>query len=110
MTYTPLILGLLGIVGILFHNLIQLAKINKATNGNANLPKYWKLEKYTIMIAILMVGVAIVILNELSQIEYFANWKGLGFIAIGYMGQSLLVFAMGKASQKIGKVDEPNDK
>lgn len=106
MTYTPFILGLLGIGGILFHNLVQLAKINKATNGNASLPKYWKLEKYAILIAMLMVGTAIVIIEELSNIEYFANWKGIGFIAIGYMGQSLLVFVMGKASQKIGKDDK----
>ncbi len=107
MTYKPLILGLLGIVGILFHNLIQLAKINKATNGNANLPKYWKLEKYTILIAFLMVGISILVLEELNQIEYFANWKGIGFVAIGYMGQSLLVFVMGKADFKIKKDDKP---
>jgi len=107
MTYTPFILGLLGIVGILFHNLVQLAKINKATNGNANLPKYWKLEKYTILIALLMVGVSILVIEELSNIEYFSNWKGIGFVAIGYMGQSLLVFVMGKAEKKIGKDDKP---
>lgn len=103
MTYTPLILGGLGLAGILLHNLVQLAKINKATNGDANLMQYWKLEKYSILIAVLMVGASILMINELTQIEYFANWKGIGMIAIGYMGQSLLVFVMGVADKKIGK-------
>jgi hypothetical protein len=103
MTYTPIILGALGLAGILFHNLVQLAKINKATNGSANILQYWKLEKYAIMIAVLMVVASIVMLEELTQIEYFANWRGVGMMAIGYMGQSLLVFAMGVADKKIGK-------
>lgn len=107
MTYTPFLLGGLGLLGILLHNLVQLAKINKETEGNANLWKYWKLEQYSILIAVIMVGVAVIILEEIAQIEQFANWKGIGFIAIGYMGQSLLVFVMGKASQKIGKDDKP---
>lgn len=105
-TYTPFVLGTLGVLGILLHNLVQLAKINKQTGGKANIFKYWQLEKYSILIALIVVIIAVVALEELTQIEQFANWKGLGFIAIGYMGQSLLVFAMGKASSLIGKPED----
>lgn len=106
MNYTPFILGLLGISGILFHNLIQLYKINKKTDGKASIFKYLRIEIYSILIALLMVFVSIVVLDELNQISYFSSYRGLGFIAIGYMGQSLLVFFIGKAEKVMGKENE----
>jgi len=100
-----LILAGLGLLGILFHNLIQLNKINKETDGNANIANYWKLEKYSILISVLMILGGVFCVEELNQLENFKEWKGFGFIAIGYMGQSLLVWVMGKAGNKVGKED-----
>ena len=100
-----LILIGLGVLGVLLHNLVQLNKVNHATDGHANLAKYWMLEKYSILIAVLMIVASVIILEELDQVKNFAEWKGTGFIAIGYMGQSLLIWFMGKAGNKVGKDD-----
>jgi hypothetical protein len=50
-----------------------------------------------------------VIKNEIKQLEQASKWLGLSFITIGYMGQSLLVFIMGRANKVIGKNEEGKD-
>lgn len=103
--YTNTVLFLLGVLGILLHNLIEMNKINRANGGNINIAKYLKIERFTIIISLMVVFVAILIKQEIKQIEAAGKWMGIAFIAIGYMGQSLLIFAMGKA----GKVIDDNN-
>jgi len=102
MIIDELILAGLGILGIVFHNLVQLNKLNRETNGNANIANYWKLEKYSILISVLMILGAVFCVKELDQLENFKEWKGIGFIAIGYMGQSLLIWGMAIVGSKAG--------
>jgi len=101
MNYTNLTLIGLGILGVLLHNLIEMNKINRAYAGNINLGQYLKLERFSIIISIIVVCVAVIIKSEIQQLEQVGKWLGVAFIAIGYMGQSLLVFTMGKASKVI---------
>jgi len=108
--YTQVVLFALGILGILLHNLVELNKINKATGGGAKLGKYIKLEIYSIIISILMVIGSVIVSQEIKQLEQVGKWLGLGFIGIGYMGQSVLVFFMGKAAQTIGIDEDKPDK
>ena len=108
MSYTNIALFGLGLLGILLHNLVQLNKINKANPGKFSLLNYFKLEVFSIIIAIVMVFTAIIIKVEISQLEQAGKWLGLSFIAIGYMGQSLLIFVMGKANKVIEKEDTTN--
>jgi hypothetical protein len=110
MSYTNLVLFGLGALGILLHNLVELNKINKASNGNSiKIKKYLKLETFSIIISAIIVVCAIVIKNEIKQLEQASKWLGLSFITIGYMGQSLLVFIMGRANKVIGKNEEGKD-
>jgi len=105
MNYTNLVLFLLGVLGVLLHNLIEMNKINRANKGNINIWAYLKLERFTIIISFIVVFVAILVKQEIKQVEAAGKWMGLAFVAIGYMGQSLLIFVMGKASKTIGNED-----
>ena len=107
MNYTDLTLIGLGILGVLLHNLIEMNKINRAAVGNLNFGQYFKIERFSIIISIIVVCVAAIVKQEIKQLEAVGNWLGVAFIAIGYMGQSLLVFTMGKAAKVI---DKPEDK
>lgn len=107
----PTLIGL-GLFGVLLHCLIQLHKQNKETQGKAKLLDYLKLEIYSILISISMAVGSSFVGNEieavLEKIGY--SWLlGLCFITIGYMGQSLLIAFMGKASKVIGNTSPPTD-
>jgi len=101
MNYTNVMLFALGLLGVLLHNLIELNKLNRSRAGNIKIMEYLKIEQFTIYISIIVVGVAIIVKQEVTQLEAVGKWLGLAFVAIGYMGQSLLIFTMGKASKVI---------
>jgi hypothetical protein len=105
MNYTNFLLIVLGLFGVLMHNLVELNKLNKASGGNLKIVKYLKIEMFSIMISICVVIVCVIVKQEIQQLERVGNWLGLAFIAIGYMGQSLLIFAMGRANKVIDKPD-----
>ncbi len=107
MNYTNIALFGLALLGVLLHNLIELNKLNRAQNGNVKLREYLKLERFSIYISIIVAFVAVMIKTEIKQIEQAGKWLGLAFVAIGYMGQSLLIFVMGKASKTIGNDNQP---
>jgi len=103
MNYTDFTLIGLGILGVLLHNLIEMNKLNRASVGNLNFGQYFKIERFSIIISIIVVCVAVIVKHEIQQLEQVGKWLGLAFIAIGYMGQSLLVYTMGKAAKVIDK-------
>jgi hypothetical protein len=105
MNYTLLTLFGLGLLGILLHNLVELNKLNRAANGNVKLRAYLNLEKFSILLSVCMVGVCLIAKHEITQLELAGKWLGLAFVSVGYMGQSLLIFVMGKANKAIGKDD-----
>ena len=101
MNYTNIVLFALGLLGVLLHNLIELNKINRSRQGNISVTDYLKIERFTIYISIIVVGICILIKHEITQLEQVGKWLGIAFVAIGYMGQSLLIFTMGKAQNVI---------
>ncbi len=101
MDYTNLTLAGLGIVGILLHNLIKLNDINRANDGNVNIWKYWRLERFSILISVIVVGACLVARAEIKHLEQVGKWLGLSFIAIGYMAQSIVVKFMGRAQKYV---------
>ncbi len=101
MNYSNLTLLLSGMMGVLLHILFDMNKLNKQPEYNFTLIKYLKAEVFSILISIVVVGVCIVIKQEIQSLEQVGNKLGLGFIAIGYMGQSLLVKFIGKAEKII---------
>jgi len=105
MNYTPIVLFLLGVLGVLLHNLVELNKLNKAQKGNFKIKDYLKLEVFSIAISFVVVICAVIASQEIKQLEQVGKWLGLAFVAIGYMGQSLLIFVMGKAQKTIGNDD-----
>jgi uncharacterized protein YybS (DUF2232 family) len=103
MNYTNFTLYGLGVLGILLHNLVELNKLNKASVGNLNIKQYFKIESFSIVISLIICFVALLVKTEIQQLEQVGKWLGLAFMSIGYMGQSLLIFVMGKASKVIDK-------
>ena len=105
MNYTNFTLFALGILGVLLHNLVELNKLNRASKGSLNILQYLKIEVFSFIISAIVVFVCILVKAEIQQLEQIGKWLGVGFVAIGYMGQSLLIWTMGKASKVIDKDD-----
>jgi hypothetical protein len=100
--YSTLVLFGACIIGILLHNLVKIDEINKDPNrGNFSIKKYLAMEWASIMISCLVGAAAAFFKSEIKQLDAAGNWLGLGFVAIGYMAQSVLVKFMGKASKII---------
>lgn len=99
MNYTPLLLLALGMLGVLLHNLVELNKLNKASPATFSMKQYFKLERFSIIISVLVVVGSVIITQEIKQLEMVGKMLGLAFVAIGYMGQSLLIFVMGKTNR-----------
>lgn len=99
MDYTFLTLTIFGLSGVLLHNLVALNKLNKKAQGNLNLSQYFKLEIFSILISIIVVLLAVFVSQEIEILYKVGNMLGLAFVSIGYMGQSLLVTFIGKASK-----------
>ena len=108
-TYNHITLIALGILGVLLHCLVELNKINKSsTNVDLKIKtlQYVKTEIFSIVISLIVVLVCVIASQEIAQLQQVGQWLGLAFVAIGYMGQSLLIAAIGKA-QKV--VDQTTD-
>lgn len=94
----------IGLLGILCHNLVEINKINHDPNkGCFNLAQYWAKEWAALLISFIVVIVGDIAKSEIAQLEAVGNYLLLGFFALGYMAQSILIFFMGKASDFIGK-------
>lgn len=103
MNYTSLVLAVAGLIGVLLHNLVKINDINKDPNkGNFKLAAYWSKEWASIAISCIVVVVSAYFQAEIKQLEQAGKWLGLGFVALGYMAQSVLVSFMGKASKVLG--------
>lgn len=101
MNYTIFMLAALGFLGILMHNLMKLNTINRANKGDLNFGKYLRIERFSIMLSFCVVFVCLIAQQEVKQLAQVGRWLGLGFVAIGYMAQSIIVKFAGKAKQFI---------
>lgn len=108
MTYTNLLLFALGLLGIIIHNLKNMNTINKASKGNINIWQYFKIEVYAILLSICLVIVCVIAKTEIKQLEFAGKWLGIGYVAIGFMAQSVVISFAGK-SQKIIDATFGND-
>lgn len=109
MTYTPYILFALGCFGILLHNLIKMDSLNRKAKGEINYLQYLKLEKFSILISICVVVIALIAQQEVKQLQIVGNYLGLAYVAIGYMAQSIVVSYMGRAERFLHENDKKTD-
>ena len=100
MEYTNIMLGVLGALGILVYNLVKMNSINRQMDGNINLVKYWKVERFSVALSCVVVFGAVIASNEIKQLHQVGKYIGLGFFAIGYMAQSIIV-TLGNKTQSI---------
>jgi len=85
----------LGMAGVLLHCLIKISKLKKT--NSFKFATYFSMEWPTICISAIVVAIAIVCKHEVTQLDQAKNWLGIGFVSIGYMGQSILITVMGRA-------------
>jgi hypothetical protein len=107
--YTPILLAALGMIGILLHNLVKLDSLNRAANGKVNFWAYIAVERFSIIISILVVIGATITSQEVQELARAGKWLGVGFIAIGYLAQSILVKLMGTAQRYLNKINRPDN-
>lgn len=110
MNYTHLTLFGLGLLGVLLHNLVKLNDIKKANpEGDVNYRKYLKMESISIIISVIVVATLTWTSQEVTALANAGKWLGLGFVAAGYLAQSLLIKFMGKAQKVLdAKTDASN--
>lgn len=102
MTYTHATLAAFGLIGVLLHTLIELNQLKKSNpNGDVNYAKYFKMEWISILISVIVVGLLVWTSQEVTELANAGKWLGIGFIASGYLAQSLLIKFMGRAQNII---------
>lgn len=101
MNYTNYILLALGLFGILIHNLIKIETLNRASDGEVNWKKFFKLEWPSISISVCVVIVCLIAKHEVKKLEAVGEWLGLSFVAIGYMAQSIVYKFLAKTEKKL---------
>lgn len=101
-TYTHATLALFGLLGVLLHTLVELNGLKKANpNGDVDYIKYFKMEWISILISVIVVGLLVWTSQEVTELANAGKWLGIGFIASGYLAQSLLIKFMGRAQNII---------
>jgi len=105
MNYNDLALFGFGLGGILIHNLIKINELNKS--GKFAAAKYFGMEWASISISMIILFLCIMGKHEVAQLEGAGTWLGLAFTTIGYMGQSIFVKYMGKATKALGGDETP---
>lgn len=101
MNYTITTLVLAGIAGILCHNLIKMNNINRKAKGDFSFSKYFKIERFTILLSLIVVLFASFFSQEVTELSKAGKYLAMGMFSIGFMAQSLLVTWMGKAHKMI---------
>lgn len=100
--YTNALLLLFGILGVLLHNFIKMDELNRKTPGSFKLTSYLRVERFAIVVSLIVIISAVFLKDEIKQLEAAGKWLGIGFLAMGYMGQSVVLKVMGKANKIIG--------
>lgn len=96
---SKLLLFGIGLLGVLLHILVELNKLNKSSNCTFSLKKYFQLEVFSILISIIVCVVSAFAVDEIKGLKALGGYIIIPYMAIGYMGQSLLIFIMGKANK-----------
>lgn len=100
-----------ALIGVLLHNLVNLNNINRRNKGTVNWGEYYALERFSILISVIVVGACSFLLNEdihnylASNSSNLAKYVRTGFIILGYFAQSILVSVMGKAEKYVKEGD-----
>ncbi len=77
---TPLILCAMGVLGVLLQSLVKMDSLNRQSNGNFKLMPYLKLERFSIIISLIVVLCSTIASQEIKQLNVAGNYLALGFV------------------------------
>ena len=81
----------MGLLGILIHNFMKMDDRNRAEEGNINLWKYWRIERFSIMISVSCVIAMYIYRPTDGEIQRFGDFKvSLAYLATGLAAQSFV--------------------
>jgi hypothetical protein len=112
MNYTPIAYFIISVFGVLTHNLVEMNKLNRAQQGNFSLKDYIKMERFSILISLVMAGLSSFASTEIKELDLikkynlFAFGSCIFFFLMGFFGQSILIFMTGKANKLVNKENE----
>lgn len=100
---------LFGLLGVVFHTLVELNKLNKASNCTFSIKQYFRLEMFSIAISILVSVVSAFVPSYVQQLSNVKmEYLIVPYVAIGYMGQSILIALIGKANKIVNNENSKN--
>ena len=108
MKHEDIVLLGLGFAGVLLHCLSKIAQLKKRGRKFDSI-EYFSREWPTVMISLVMVIIAIYCKGEIKALELAGDYLGFGFVAIGFMGQSLLATFASKVQSRIGIKEEDTE-
>lgn len=91
-----LFLLLAGILGILTANLIEIDKLNQASDGNINLKKYLQKNWAKMSLSLCMVIAGIICRNYVANLQATGKSLALGVFCIGMAGPMAAEFILTK--------------
>lgn len=94
-----------GLLGIAFHTLMKIKGLRGraiAANQSFSFGAYFQKDWFSILISVVSVAIAIYILDELIHFKPgIKDWTKAFFVAIGFMGDSLLQSLLSKSEKQI---------
>jgi hypothetical protein len=94
-----------GLLGIFWHMLMKIKGLRSraiAANQNFSFSAYFQKDWFSILISVVSVAIAIYILDELLHFKPgLADWTKAFFIAVGFMGDSVLQSLLSKSEKQI---------
>lgn len=103
MNTTNLMLFFCGMLGVAIHSLVKINSLKKSGKPFSILT-YLNAEWAAISVSVVIVIASIIAKDEIAQLAKVEKYLSLGFVSIGYMGQSIIVSVMGKAEKKINNI------
>ena len=103
--YSDITLSLLGVLGIAIHCLVKIQQLKK-DGKPISLSAYIDAEWATMALSICAITIVLICKREIPELEAAGNYLGLGFVSVGYFGQSILVFLLGRVGKVIGAKED----
>ena len=104
-----MIVGLLGMIGIMCHNLMKMDSLNRKDGAEFTVWKYLLKERFSILLSIFAVTGYVLAHKELVQIEQINSKQLISAFVFGLGAQSIIVWVNDKRKQFFDDKTQPDN-